>query len=105
MGQGMDARAVARARLAERIELLAHEVSHLSAGRVAFAVDDIRREAQAAQLQPVATLASGLERAMASTGGAAIVLPYLEAMSDALTCDTAHGTEALMASVSLRLHG
>jgi hypothetical protein len=97
--------------LAERIDTLGRELSHLSASRIAFAVDDIRREARGAQMDALATLASGLERAMATSGGNAVVMPYLEAMGDALE---GYGTGAklsaaaqasLLASVGLRLHG
>jgi len=106
-----DTRAVVRAQLAERIDTLGRELSHLSASRIAFAVDDIRREARGAQMDALATLASGLERAMATSGGNAVVMPYLEAMGDALesygqSVRLSAATQAsLLASVGLRLHG
>jgi hypothetical protein len=111
MNLNADTRAVVRAQLAERIDTLGRELSHLSASRIAFAVDDIRREARGAQMEALATLASGLERAMATSGGNAVVMPYLDAMSDALE---GYGKSArlsaavqasLLASVGLRLHG
>lgn len=106
-----DAKAVVRAQLAVRIDTLGRELSHLSPSRIAFAVDDIRREARGARMDALATLASGLERAMATSGGNAVVMPYLEAMGDALegygTCDSlpAAAQASLLASVGLRLHG
>jgi hypothetical protein len=106
-----DTRAVVRAQLAARIDTLGRELSHLSASRIAFAVDDIRRDARGAQMDALATLASGLERAMATSGGNAVVMPYLEAMSDALdgygkSAKLSAGAQAsLLASVGLRLHG
>ncbi len=99
--------AIARAQLADRIDLLAREVSHLSIGRVAYAVDDLRREARACRFDALAALASNLERDLATSGGTAVVMPYLAAMSDALDASPARaGTESsLLASVGLRLHG
>lgn len=111
MGLSADTKAVVRAQLAERIDTLGRELSHLSASRIAFAVDDIRRDARRAQMEALALLASGLERAMATSGGNAVVMPYLEAMGDALegygACETlpAAAQSSLLASVGLRLHG
>jgi hypothetical protein len=105
MGTCTETRAMVRAQLADRIDLLGRELAHLTPSRVAFAVDDIRREARGHRMDAVATLASGLERAMATTGGTTVVIPYLEAMGDALACDSEAATAALLASVSVRLHG
>lgn len=111
MNLNADTRAVVRAQLAERIDMLGRELSHLSASRIAFAVDDIRREARGAQMDALATLASGLERAMATSGSNAVVMPYLEAMGDALegygksATLSAAAQASLLASVGLRLHG
>jgi hypothetical protein len=107
MGLNADTKAVVRAQLAARIDLLGRELSHMTYSRIAFAVDDIRREARGAQMDALATLASGLERAMATSGGNAVVMPYLEAMGDALECDglPAAAQTSLLASVGLRLHG
>ena len=111
MGLSADTKAVVRAQLADRIDTLGRELSHLSPSRIAFAVDDIRREARAAQMEALALLASGLERAMATSGSNAVVMPYLEAMGDALegygesdSLPMAAQT-SLLASVGLRLHG
>lgn len=107
MGLNADTKAVVRAQLANRIYMLGRELSHLSQSGIAFAVDDIRREARMAQMETLATLASGLERAMATSGGVTIVMPYLEAMGDALECDSlpAAAQASLLASVGVRLHG
>jgi hypothetical protein len=107
MSLNADTKAVVRAQLADRIDMLGRELSHLSQSRIAFAVDDIRRDARSARLDTLATLASRLERAMATSGGAAIVLPYLEAMGDALDCESLPpaAQASLLASVSVRLHG
>jgi hypothetical protein len=110
-----DTKAIVCARLAARIDTLGRELSHLSPSRIAFAVDDIRREARVAQLEALAVLASGLERAMATSGGNAVVMPYLDAMGDVLEAYgvrygkseplPAAAQAALLASVGLRLHG
>jgi hypothetical protein len=104
-----ETRSFVRARIAARIDTLGRELSHLSPARIAFAVDDIRREARDARMETLATLASGLERAIATSGGTAVVLPYLEAMGDALECDGKRlppaAQASLLASVGLRLHG
>lgn len=111
MSLNADTKAVVRAQLAARIDLIGRELSHLSPSRIAFAVDDIRREARSAQMEALATLASGLERAMATSGGNAVVMPYLEAMGDALEsyvdCDSLPpaAQASLLASVGLRLYG
>ena len=109
MGIRTDTRAIVRTALADRIDMLGRELSHLTHARIAFAVDDIRREAHRSRFETLALLASGLERAMATSGGTTIVLPYLEAMSAALACEEvtvppAHQA-ALLASVGIRLHG
>lgn len=100
-------RAMIRAALAEKVDTLARELPRLSAAHMAYAVDDIRREANGYRLDTLATLASRLERAIATSSSAAVILPYLEAMGDALDCDDAPPAcqAALLASVSLRLHG
>jgi hypothetical protein len=99
--------AVVKTQLADRIDILAREASHLTTSRIVHAVDDIRREARACRLDALATLASGLERALATSGGDAVVLPYLEAMSDALDCATMPKdvSAAFLASVGVRLYG
>lgn len=100
-------RAIVRAALAEKVDTLARELPRLTPVRMAYAVDDIRREAHGYRLDTLATLASRLERALARSTSAAVVLPYLEAMGDALECDDVAPARqaALLASVSLRLHG
>ncbi len=107
MGISADSIAMVRARLADRIDLLAREASHLSVSRIAYAVDDIRREARASKLETLASLASGLERALATSDGTAALLPYLEAMSESLDVGAATGgyQPALLAAVGIRLHG
>lgn len=106
MGLNADTKAVVRAQLADRIDMLGRELSHLSQSGIAFAVDDIRREARIAHMETLAMLASSLERAMATSGGVTIVMPYLEAMSDALECESlsAAAQASLLASVGVRLH-
>ena len=103
----VETQAIVCATLAQRIDVLARELPHLSVSRIVFAVDDIRREARGARMDAVAALATGLERAMATSKGTAVILPYLDAMSDALACKTSvpGRQEALLASVSIRLHG
>jgi hypothetical protein len=107
MGLNADTKAIVRAQLAARIDLLGRELSHMTSSRIAFAVDDIRREARGARMDALATLASGLERAMATSGSSAVVMPYLEAMGDALDCESLPpaAEASLLASVGLRLHG
>lgn len=100
-------RAVARAALAGRVDQLARDLSRTPPARLAHIVDDIRRAANDHQLGTLAALASGLERAMAASPGATVVLPYLEAMGDALEYDDMPPAmqAALLASVGVRLHG
>lgn len=109
MGICTDTRAMMRTALADRIDLLAREVSHLGHAQIAFAVDDIRREARRSRFETLALLASGLERAMATSGGATVILAYLEAMGDALALEETAvppaQQAALLASVGIRLHG
>lgn len=104
-----ETRAMVRADLADRIDQLGRDLSHLTPTRVAFAVDDIRRDARGAGMEVLATLASRLERRMATSDGTGSALPYLEAMSDAVALgDTPIApaqAAALLASVSVRLHG
>lgn len=102
-----EALTTARAKLATRIDTLGRELSHMSISRVAYAVDDIRRDARDSHFDTVATLASNLERALASSGGTMVVMPYLEAMGDALDDNAMqpHVAAALLASVGVRLHG
>ncbi|MFM9978404.1 MAG: hypothetical protein ACKVOP_10235 [Sphingomonadaceae bacterium] len=107
MAPGSEAEAIVRADLCARIDRLAAELPHLKPGGLAFAVDDIRRVARDHGFVPVADLARGLESAIAASGGATIVLPFLEAMSDAAWSAerNAEASRAYLASVGLRLHG
>lgn len=107
MGLGSEARAMVRADLGARIDRIAHELPHMTPGRLAFAVDDIRRIARDYGLCPLAEIARNLESAIAASAGGAMVLPFLEAMSDAVECDSADPAvaQSYLASVSVRLHG
>jgi len=88
MGLNADTKAIVCAQLAARIDSLGRELSHLSPSRIAFAVDDIRRQARGAQMETLASLASGLERAMTASAGNAVVMPYLDAMGDVLDSES-----------------
>ena len=107
MGYGAEAKLAVKAELSDRIDRLAHELPHMNASRLAAAVDDIRRVARNHDLLPLAELAGRLESAIASSGGATMVLPFLEAMGDAVGCDRADpaAAQSYLASVGLRLHG
>jgi hypothetical protein len=107
MGLGTDARTNAKRELSDRIDRIAMELPHMTAAKLAFAVDDIRRTATNHDLRPLAALARGLENAIAESHGAAMVLPYLEAMSDAVSCESIDPAVAssFLASVGLRIHG
>lgn len=107
MGMGAEAKLAVRAELCERIDRLAHELPHITSSRLAFAVDDIRRIACNNDLHPLAELARGLENAIAGSRGSMVVLPFLEAMSDAVGCDSVDPAvaQSFLASVGLRLHG
>lgn len=107
MGFGTDARLMVRADLCDRIDRLARELPHLSPERLAWAVDDIRRIARDHDLRPVAEIARRLESAIAASAGAAMVLPFLEAMADATGCESVDPVVAqrYLAAVGLRLHG
>jgi len=107
MSLGTETRAIARVDLSNRIDALALALPHMTSRRLAFAVDDIRRTAARHDLRPLAELARGLENAIAESSGATMVLPFLEAMSDAVACDSVDPAVAasFLASVGLRLHG
>lgn len=107
MGLGADARSQVKRELSLRIDRIAMELPHMSAAKLAFAVDDIRRTAANHDMRPLAALARGLENAIAESHGAAMVLPYLEAMSDAVGCESIDPAVAssFLASVGLRIHG
>ncbi|MBA3897012.1 MAG: hypothetical protein H0X36_07725 [Sphingomonadaceae bacterium] len=107
MGLENDARLTVRAELCDRIDRIARELPHISPGNLAFAVDDIRRIACDHQLGALAGLARGLENAIAESGGSTLVLPYLEAMSDAVGCESLDPAvaQSFLASVGLRIHG
>ena len=107
MGQCAEARLAVKAELCDRIDRLARELQHISASRLAFAVDDIRRIARDNNLGPLGELARSLENAIAASGGAIVVLPFLEAMGDAVGCDSIDplATQSYLASVGMRLHG
>lgn len=111
MGMGAEARRAVRSELCDRIDRIARELPHLKPGALAFAVDDIRRIARDNDLRPLAELARGLEHAIsgfgAGSGGATVVLPFLEAMGDAAGCDSPDPAvaQSYLASVGMRLHG
>ncbi len=107
MTLGTDARAIVRIELTDRIDRIAAELPHMTTATLAFAIDDIRRTATSHDLRPLAALARGLENALAESHGTYVVLPYLEAMSDAVACESIDPAiaSALLASVGLRIHG
>lgn len=107
MSISSDTKAAVRAQIADRIDMIGREVTHMSSGRIALLVDDIRRDARSVRLDTLATLASGLEHAIATSAGAVVVLPWLEAMGDALDGEVLppSAQASLLASVGLRLHG
>ena len=107
MGLAIESKRAVTADLGDRIDRLARELPHLTSSRLAFAVDDIRRVARDHNMHPLAELARGLEAALAGSGGATVVLPFLEAMGDAVGCDSADPgvTSSYLAMVGLRLHG
>ena len=107
MGLGTDARLVVKADLCNRIDRLARELAHVTPGHLACAVDDIRRIARDHDLRPLAEIARALENAIAESRGAAMILPFLEAMSDAVGCESVDpaASQAYLASVGVRIHG
>jgi hypothetical protein len=107
MTQATTARAIAQIELADRIDRIATALPHMTTASLAFAIDDIRRAASSHDLRPLAALARGLENAIAESSGATMILPYLEAMSDAVACDSIDPAVAsiFLASVGLRIHG
>jgi hypothetical protein len=104
---GAEAKQAVRADLCDRIDRLARELPHLKARTLAAAVDDIRRIARHNELLPLAELARKLESAIADSSSAMMVLPFLEAMGDAVGCERVDpaATQSYLASVGLRLHG
>ncbi len=107
MTLGGEAKLAMRTALCEHIDRLARELPHMNASRLAAAVDQIRRIACENDMRPLIDLARGLENAIARSGGAIMALPFLEAMSDAVGCDSADPAvaQSYLASVGLRLHG
>jgi predicted transcriptional regulator len=107
MGMGADARLVIKAELSRRIDSLAKALPHMTSISLASAVDDIRRIATNHDMNALAELSRGLENAISESSGATMVLPFLEAMSDAVDCESIDPAVAasFLASVSLRLHG
>lgn len=107
MGLGADAKLAVRADLCDRIDQLARELPHINGSRLAFAVDDIRRIARDNDFRPLEELARSLENAIADSGGATVVLSFLEAMGDAVGCECIDpaAAQSYLASVGLRLHG
>ena len=107
MGLGADAKLAVKGDLCDRIDRLARELPHIRLSTLAAAVDDIRRIAVSNDLRALAELSRGLENAIADSGGATIILPFLEAMGDAVGCDSIDpaAAQSYLASVGLRLHG
>jgi hypothetical protein len=107
MGIGAEAKLAVKAGLCDRIDQLARELPHIKACQFAAAVDDIRRIARDNDMRPLVELARGLENALAESGGAIMALPFLEAMGDAVGCDSIDpaAAQSYLASVGLRLHG
>lgn len=107
MGLETDGRLIVKAELCDRIDRIVRELPHMSAGTLAFAVDDIRRLARANRHDAVAELARGLEHAIAESSGATMIIPFLEAMSDAVGCESVDPAvaQSFLASVGLRIHG
>lgn len=97
----------AQAQLCDRIDRLAIEVPHLSVSRLAHEVDQLRRIATDYGLSPVADIARGLERALAGSEGGVVIMPFLEAMRDAVGCERldAATSRTYLAAINQRLYG
>lgn len=96
-----------KAQLCERIDRIADQVGHIQSGRLAQEIDEIRRTARDSGLQPVADLAHGLESALARSEGAITVLPYLDTMREAVSCEAYDDQASIsfLAMVNQRLSG
>jgi hypothetical protein len=88
-GLGAVAKLAVKAELGDRIDRLARELPHINACQLSAAVDDIHRIARNNKLMTLADVTRGLENAIADSGGAAMVLPFLEAMGDAVDDENA----------------
>ena len=107
MGFAVEALVAVKARLCDRIDMMARELPHLSRHHLAHEVDDVRRIARDHGLTPVAELARGLESALCASQDHVMILPYLDSMRDAVGCDRVDdaATEAYMTQVNHRLYG
>ena len=103
MRDGLDAMLLVRADLAERLNSLQRFARPLSTRDFTESVRSIRRIAAAYGLTPVVRLADALERA-AGDGDHATRL-YLDRLRDAIGCERVddQASEAMIASVSVRL--
>jgi hypothetical protein len=102
-----DGMLLVRAELCERLLSLQATARRLSTRDFAESVDGIKRLAAAYGLTPVVRLADALERAVAEDGGACPRALYLARLQDAIRCEPLgdEATEALLASISVRLCG
>lgn len=101
-GQG-DAMMLVRADLCDRAERLRALAGRIPPGDLACRVDGIRAIAAAYGLTAVARLAEALERGLAEGGCPAGL--YLDRLADAIGCERLDdaASEAILASVSVRL--
>ena len=108
MQQGDDAMMLVRSQLCDRLDRLRAMSGRTSANDFVRSVDALRAHAAAYGLTPVVLLAEALERAVAKSPRDLRRCPvalYLGRLQDAIGCERVdeHASEALLASVSVRL--
>jgi hypothetical protein len=106
-----DSHMLVRSELLALIGALEPQMVHFHPVRFLMQLDQIRRTAVQHGLDGVPSLISALETAISrlsdNAGGVLVVQNYVEAMHEALECDSLNPamTEALMAHVALRMGG
>ena len=108
MGMEPSGLMVVRADLCDRLEMVRALAGRASAEDMERSVGAVRTIASAYGLTPVARLADALERAIrGGASGSGETALYIDRLYDAIGCrrvDDA-ASEAMLASVSVRLHG
>ena len=105
MGCELDGMMLVRADLCDRLDALQRAAGRMTAGELTQGIVTIRTLAAAYGLAPVVALAEAFERAVEAGGSPAGL--YFDRLRDAVGCQStdAAASQALLASVSIRLVG
>jgi HPt (histidine-containing phosphotransfer) domain-containing protein len=105
MGYEQSALTIVRAGLCSRIDDLAQSLARLRTDQLCSEIDDIRTTAARYGLEPVRQIARAMEMRLARENGTSMMLPWLDLLREAATCDRVDNdaADSFLASMTVRI--